>query len=529
MVEEAKNNIIKLTLLYFAAHWLLLVITGHWIDDWCVYDQPINIIMKLFTEAGAIFAVPSYIINDFLPADGYKKILFFLYYTNVLCLYKTLRNWLKCAHNTCFWICALYSVIPCNDARMMLILFDYGIALCCFMLGLCLLSELFFIRTFSVIGRICTLFLFLYSFFLPSLLILYSLVLLMILTKEKTLKSAWKYIDFILLPIVYWIFKNVCFPAQGAYEGYNAISILGIIKATVLIIPADIIMLAHLLKNCALFSVIPLVMALLIYKYIKNSPKEELVLKGLEKIKLERKKIQLLLLGIWALSTGLYAYVVVRGGTSIATSDFQGRDSILAPMGAAIIFYILIAKFFKDKYKKIILISMIISGVCYFNFYYLAYQRDYYKNVGFQYQLAKYPELKNLSTMVCLDSTSEVLSTSRFYTWNINARNVYGDQTRFIMNGKGDLVYLNEQKKWLKIFIDRPTYGMSQYNDEDTSVKCVLSYKFIGSYLDTIHLMTYGSTQKVYDSMGDYSKLDIYYPGSDMYNSTITSWAHRER
>lgn len=521
MVSEVKNNIIKLTVLYFAAHWLLLLVTGYWIDDWCVYDQPIDEIVNMFTETGTPFAVLSYIFNSYLPEDGYKKIIFLLNYINVLFLYKILRNWLKCEHNICFWICALYAVIPCFDARITLIMFNGTLNMFSFMLGLCILSEMLFVRKITAFGRIVMLFLFLYSFNIASFLIFYSLLLLMIYTKEKSLKSAWKYIDFILLPIAYWIFKNVFFPAHGAYAGYNAISLWGLVKATLLLLPADGIMLLNLLKNYVMFAAVPLVIGAFLYRYIKNEPHENIELKGYEIVESERKRIRLLLLGIWSLSMGLFTYLVVRGVPFIATSNFGGRDSMVVPMGAAIIFYVLIASIFKDKHRKIIFITMLLSGVCYFNFYYLAYQRDYYKNVGFQYQLTEHPELKELSTMICEDSTSEVLSMSRFYTWNIDARNVYGDQTRFILNGKNDLKYLDEQKNELNIFVERPAYGMMQYNCDDTSVKCVLVYKFTGSYLDTIRLMTDGREKEVFDSMGSYSQLDIYYPGTDEFNSVL--------
>ena len=281
MVVEAKNNIIKLTLLYFAAHWLLLVVTGHWIDDWCVYNQPIDVLVNLFTETGTPFGVLSYILNSYLPEDGYKKIIFLLNYANVLFLYKILRNWLKCEHNYCFWICALYAVIPCFDARITLIMFNGTLNQFSFMLGLCILSEQLFVRRISAFGRIVTLILFLYSFNLASFLTFYSLALLMIYTKEKTLKSAWKYIDFILLPIAYWIFKNVFFPAHGAYAGYNAISIWGLVKATLFLIPADIVMLLNLLRNYVKFAAVPLVIGVFLYRYIKNEQYETEPLKEL--------------------------------------------------------------------------------------------------------------------------------------------------------------------------------------------------------------------------------------------------------
>ena len=521
MDVEVKGNIIKLTFLYFAAHWLLLVVTGYWCDDWCVYDQPLNVIKEMLKEMGAPFGIFHYIVNSYLPEDGYKKIVFFLNYANVLLLYKVLRNWLTCEHNTCLWICALYAVMPCFDVRIALIIFGYGLTLCCHMLGLYLLSEMLFVRGFTILGRMITLLLFLYSFAIPSFLTFYSLALLMIYTKEKSLKSAWKYIDFILLPIAYWIFKNVFFPVHGAYAGYNAIPLWGLVKAILLLLPADGIMLMNLLKNYVMFAAVPLVIGVFLYRYIKNEQYETEPLKGYERVMQERRKIQLLLLGILSLSMGLFPYLVVRGGPFIATSAFGGRDSMVVPMGAAIIFYVLIASIFNDKHRKIIFITMLLSGVCYFNFYYLAYQRDYYKNVGFQYQLTEHPELKDLSTMICEDSTSEVLNNSIFYTWNINARNVYGDQTRFIVRDKSEWEHYSKHKDILRIFVERPAYGMMQYNYEDTSVKCVLTYKFTGSYLDTIRLMTYGSDKDVFDSMGEYSQMEIYYPGTNKFNSIL--------
>ncbi len=519
MVVEAKNNIIKLTLLYFTAHWLLLVVTGYWIDDWCVYDQPIDVLVNMFTETGTPFGVLSYILNSYLPEDGYKKIIFLLNYVNVLLLYKILRNWLNCEHNNCFWICALYAVIPCFDARITLIMFNGTLNQFSFMLGLCILSEQLFVRKFSVLGRIVTLIFFLYSFNIASFLTFYSLALLMIYTKEKTLKSAWKYIDFILLPIAYWAFKNVFYPAHGAYAGYNAISIGGLVRATVFLLPADVIMLLNLLKTYVKFAAVPIVIGIFLYRYIKNEAHEDIGLKGYEIVELERKKIRLLLLGIWSLSMGLFTYLVVRNGLTIATSDFQGRDSMVVPMGAAIIFYVLIASIFNDKHRKIILITMLLSGVCYFNFYYLEYQRDYYKNVGFRYQLAMHPEIKELKTIMCDDLTKERINMSRFYTWNKNASIVYGNQTRFFLAGKGDLQrLLPAQKKWLDMFVERPAYAMIQYKYDGNGVQAVLEYKFTGDHLDTIRLISSYNDDYIYNSMSRYTQLKISYRNSADYN-----------
>ena len=71
--------------------------------------------------------------------------------------------------------------------------------------------------------------------------------------------------------------------------------------------------------------------------------------------------------------------------------------------------------------------------------------------------------------------------------------------------------------------MERPTYGMIQYNCEDTSIKAVLKYKFTGNYIDTIRLMLYHNPNEVYNAMAEYSQLDIYYPGSDTYNSIVNS------
>ena len=130
------KELVILSIIYCMAHWMLLVVSGRWWDDWCTFNQPFSTVIKMALELGRPFSIVITWFAKLLPEAGYRIVTFILYYYCMLFLYKALRMWLDLNDEDCFWICALYSVIPVNDARIMLCIFPYTIGLFFFMAGM---------------------------------------------------------------------------------------------------------------------------------------------------------------------------------------------------------------------------------------------------------------------------------------------------------------------------------------------------------------------------------------------------------
>ena len=98
-------------------------------------------------------------------------------------------------------------------------------------------------------GRIFPFSLFLFSFILHSNLCFYAVALLMIGMKEKKVTAMHGYLDYLLLPVLFFAVKSLFFPAYGGYENYNAITGAGLIKAGFYLLPAVIYVMRALFVN----------------------------------------------------------------------------------------------------------------------------------------------------------------------------------------------------------------------------------------------------------------------------------------
>lgn len=138
------------------------------------------------------------------------------------------------------YLSLLYTVFPINDARVLLATFPYSVGWLSFFIGLYMFVLWWKDKSRKrLLLRIVTLIFFLHSFILNSLLVYYAIVLLYIFCMEyiynrrimKATARMFKYMDFILLPIVYFVGKQLLFPAYGRYENYNSVTLSKVLSA----------------------------------------------------------------------------------------------------------------------------------------------------------------------------------------------------------------------------------------------------------------------------------------------------------
>ncbi len=121
----------------------------------------------------------------------------------------------------------------------------YGVFYACFFYSILVLTEYMDGKKTLFLWRIFIWALFFISFYVNSLLLFYSIVLLYIIYKlqedNHTLISSlllkrcvMKYGDFIVLPILFWVIKKKFFAPYGLYQTYNQIN-FSYVKANLLI------------------------------------------------------------------------------------------------------------------------------------------------------------------------------------------------------------------------------------------------------------------------------------------------------
>lgn len=557
LIKEGKTKELKyLSLIYLLSQGFLLIATGRWWDDWCNYGQSQEVMKEIAMRLGRPIG---YVIGAFaqaMPEPGYRIVTFIMFYFCMLFTYKIMKKWLNASDSACFWICALYAVIPANDLRITLSVFPYTVGLFWFMAGLSLFSGALFDNKLNWWRRILCLLIFFISFDFNSILCLYAIIFVMILMHEKSLVKLFKYIDFIILPFAYFIGKNILFPVYGEYTDYNTLSITSLLKAIAYVIPADALMIHKLVSNWVfafdylgffiVFVAVIVVFCLQNKERVKNTfkdvfsifrksdskkkaKKEKAVSKkhrGLELSKGDtRENVLILLCGIVVLTLGLFAYVTIRQTAQIGTSGIDGRDATLVALGAAMIIYSFVRMLFKESVSKYIFISLICLGIMSFNVLYVAYQQDYYRQLGFQYQLTQNEKVKDSSLVAYINDDVARIKFDQFYVLNGSAELAYGDQTRLISGGLGSIVDLYDEENSIPMeyLVESTKYHMKDYDSSNKKVDTIILYSFDSRLYETVILKLYEmfDKDKFNRFIEENSYMTVLYEGTKEFDSRI--------
>ena len=184
-MTTTKKHVLIIIMSNILSHGLLLIVTGTFWDDWFYYYRDRVGLWKEFMELGrpssaywveAVWNIPHY---------GYRWLVFLVFTLTALILYIIIRNFGMFTAKEALWLSVLYSVIPVNDARIILCTFSYGVGLASFLAGAYILQKYMQDRENNRFRfRIAALLLLGYSFIIQSLLVFYVVVLLCIIYYE---------------------------------------------------------------------------------------------------------------------------------------------------------------------------------------------------------------------------------------------------------------------------------------------------------------------------------------------------------
>ena len=538
--HKKKKELLLFLLIYTCSQGMLLILSGRWWDDWCLYHQPFESLKSMAMQMGRPSVILFIKLATILPEPCYRIITFIFGFFCVLFTYKILKNWLNISDKACFWICALYAVIPANDVRALLSVFCYTVGLFFFMAGWSRLSGVLLKEKVTWWERISCWILFLFGFTLNSTLVLYGMVLLMILMK-KGIKQFYRYLDFVLLPIVFFAVKSRFFPPYGVYAGYNTITLESVLNAARMIILADFNTIRSLFNNMIRFGVpvfsIALSVLILaicnwhrIVKTIEALMHKQAIPQSIGKENETtggKESLLILVIGIIALSAGLFAYIAVRQENYVDTVGLIGRDSVLIPFGASMILYALVDLILSHRFRKALLLWMIICGALYFNTFYLSYQQDYYRQLGFQYQLRQHKEeLKDATNIAYFNSVGSLINIEHFYHLNGNAELVFGDQSRLFLSGFNNAYLLTDSyQSDLDYYVESHNYHMSDYDTSKKRIDAVVQYSFNTDLWDVIRIKAHELLgDKMFDEwISSRSTMNVLLDGTDEYDAFLAA------
>ncbi len=543
--SEKKKWIPALILIYTSAHWFLFIATGRWWQSWLHW----NTSNAAFWEFSKQMGRPSvYFIIRFVeafPGPVYRILTFLMYLASMFFLYGILRNWIHLSPKATFWISAIYAVIPADDMRIMRGAFPYSLGVFLFMAGMYLMSVLLEKGKVERRYRALEWVLFLGAFCaLNSTLFFYGIVLLMILFKERSLKKLFVgYADFIMLPVFFYIAKNVFFPVYGYFCDYNMVTVGGIIPALGNTIIADGLMIRRLITNLieinAKWIAIPILLSVATFVVLNRKIIGEVLLSCIKNQDLNRgldpdsnspikDSIIVLMLGIIILSAALFPYIVVRGSYDIRTRGLDGRDASLVAFGAAMIIYSVVILVFRLRLSLYMFIFIILCGAGYFNVYYLNYQRDHYYQLGFQYHLRQNYDLLYDAYRVVVHPNfdyGDVHQNERALL-NGNAVMVFGDKTRYYAYSVEDAMS-DEHIQFQKVY---PWWNVEDFDLNNRGLDAILEYSAYISYVDTVKMKWYEFTniEKLNEYLNKDTKMEVYLSGTAEFDEAIVEDIRRQ-
>lgn len=457
-LSTAFKNRIYLAVIYTAAHFMLCLISGQWWDDWCYWINGPEQLVSLYTKSG-IPAQAYYIISVmWLPNWGYRIVVFVLFFLVALIFYEILRNTDLFSEEDAFFISAVAMTVPVNDARTVLNCYAYSFEIFLFMCGFLLATKFkLFSGAKKYLIRILSLVLLVGSYWMESLLVFTGIIWLYFLYDiaknnkdeklgRKVLLFLRSYWDYLVLPFAFFVLKRIFFKPYGAYAEYNQLTkdslISGALGSPKSALFTGVEIGRSYIVQAGVISLIVIAVAIAGYLVFKK-----LQAKGSENAKGSsdknvKKWLLILVLGLVTYFAGIFAYVVIRKGETLAVTTVDSRDAMLAGFGIAI-FIVAISRLIpvKKTIQNLLPIVFIVLGIFHFNEWYLNYQEDWYQQKVLASVIAENDGFGEDNTIYCYFSEPSLVATTRAYTLNGVSYSVTGKMDKFYFSRIADLQY----------------------------------------------------------------------------------------
>ncbi|MBD1382994.1 hypothetical protein [Metabacillus arenae] len=439
---ENKSLLIILSL-YSITFGLLVTNNGLFWDDWTVHNVENKGLEQQFGENGYLTflwllkALNSLFGNE---VTALRIITFLSYLFSAIFLYFVLKKIKEIDSWSRLFIVLIFMLFPVNFARVSIVNANHAMNYFFFFFGFLLLMK--YLSNKRIITRIISLSLFFLSFFTPSFLVIYLTIVFYIFHCEKVnilnIRQAsvtvLKYIDFILLPIIYWIIKKVFIKTTGHYANYNELSLENFMN-----LPSELIrafkysyiepILISIPKSVLwgiFFSIIWLVL-FFVFKKSLNVFKEKINVKV---------DVIFFLLGFVFFVLGVFAYAAV--GKTPSPENWNSRQQLLVPLGASFITYFLVRLIayllnlgnnFRNIIFTLFLALFITSNIS----IYFDYHRDWMKQLSIMENFKDSSIIQNNTTFVFDDNTAYLNTLNRnyrFYEYTGLFEKTFHEETR---------------------------------------------------------------------------------------------------
>lgn len=462
------SDILKITITYFLSNMFLLISIGVYWDDWTLFSHSKETIINTFNQTGYGFAgyFHTWMINHANPFMVYRVSTFFIYFISLFLIKKIFESLNFINKNDALLLTLLAAVLPVNFAKITFICFPYGLGYIFFLCGT--YTFLIFHSNRFLLLRIISLVLFFVSFIVNSFLVFYIIVPFLILYKmsvfslKKIFNEFLKYADFIILPVVFWVIKNILMSSSGTYEKYNKFrglfALLQVFFMSIKEAVLDVftVSFTFLINNSALI----LLFSIPIYFYFK---------KIISKEDNSKRSYVLFLLG-WVLFFFAFIPYVLVGKVPQFYELWNDRHLLSAPfIFPFIILYGL--KIFKKEFSighnlyVLIYTVIVITFICMNLAKYYQFQIDWIKQVAIINTMKESDIIRDNSTFIVKDNATSMNVDNRiyrFYELNGMARKAFGNSSRLLVPFHEKLSFFKDENA-VKNFINNHEYNMADY------------------------------------------------------------------
>lgn len=434
-----KRESLWLSVIYCVAHFPLLLTTGCFYDDWVLYHADPQMNIGLWWNTGR--PLTGYFLNMMHALDGTfvpRLVTFVMYLLAALFLLYVLRTMDIVDPAARFLVVVVFAVFPADSTRILAMLACDSLYFCLFFLGWYLVAV--YMRKGTLIVRLAALSAFLLSFWLNSLLVFYSLVLLYMIymfsqtniSFQSVRQFIARYPDFLLIPIVFWLVQRTVFPPQEAEAGYNQFHLVGLYPRHWLSA------LKSSVADPMIYSAIPfdwfwlaavLVGAILLFLMLRKAIGEE--------SRNDRRDFVLLICGFYALFAALFPYLAVY--KMPGHWDWLSRNARLVPLGTGLVLCFggrLAFRWVSTNSRAFLcaycfLVCVMIGG----NLRnYADYWLDWYKAVSLVEQFKQSNEIRDNKSFLFQDECRGLNAkrrTYRFYEYGALMNMAFGEDSRF--------------------------------------------------------------------------------------------------
>jgi hypothetical protein len=406
-----------ITLIYLCTNVFLISNNGLFWDDWCL--TTINSREALLTGVGNKFLIPIYNILFSITnksAQLFHLITILFEIITFIFFYKILINF-RFSKNTLFIATLFFAILPFNQSKISIACFSYTAGLLFFTLAVHLFVLVH--NKNNIFYRILSLLLFFCSFLvLPStlLLMLATVLLIIFLSTERDYTKypnifiliytkTLKWIDFLILPFCFWIFRSIYLMPQGVYakSGYREFKIISIISSPLNVFSSfskNILTLPFIV--IIEFAPLIIIFTILIFQLFKRF---NLI------FEINNKKKKLLYVGLILFTASILPYILL--GLEPSFEGFNSRHQILFRFSTVfLILYFLY--FLKTNNLKISFIALLISSFIFYTINtQLQFQKSWFKQIAIEKYFSKLDI--NASKFCIVDNTKQYNEFKQYY------------------------------------------------------------------------------------------------------------------